>query len=91
MAMVMTGVDPHRGSHTANGPRRAGQVPREAASAHFCQPRERLLAWAKARPGLPGDRRAAGRSCLFARLLAAAGEQGVDVQPELARPGASAG
>jgi transposase len=85
MAVVMIGVDPHKGSHTAVAvgadERPLGQV-RVQASAVQAQ---RLLQWAAAWPerawAVEG---AGGLGHLLAQQLLAAGEQVLDVQPKLA-------
>jgi transposase len=85
VAVVMIGVDPHKGSHTAValGMDEAvlGQV-RVRASAGQAQ---RLLAWAAAWPertwAVEG---AGGLGHLLAQELVAAGERLLDVQPKLA-------
>ena len=85
MAAVITGVDPHKGSHTAVA-LGADEVPlgqvRVRASAAQA---ERLLTWAKSWPertwAVEG---AGGLGHLLAQELVAAGEQVLDVQPKLA-------
>jgi transposase len=84
MAVVMIGVDPHKGSHTAvaigSGEERLGQL-RVPASASQAQ---RLVKWAAAWPertwAVEG---AGGLGHLLAQQLVAAGEQVLDVQPKL--------
>jgi transposase len=84
MAVVIIGVDPHKGSHTAVaiGADEAalGQV-RVRASAGQA---ERLLEWARAWPqrtwAVEGAR---GMGYLLAQQLVAAGERVLDVQPKL--------
>ena len=85
VAVVMIGVDPHKGSHTAVA-LGADEVPvgqvRVRASAAQAQ---QLLAWAAAWPertwAVEG---AGGLGHLLAQELVAAGELVLDVQPELA-------
>jgi transposase len=85
MAMVMIGVDPHKGSHTAVaiGP---GEEPlgRMGVTACLSQAAQ-LVAWAQAWPertwAVEG---AAGLGHLLAQQLVAAGEQVLDVPPRLA-------
>jgi transposase len=85
VAVVMIGVDPHKGSHTAValGADEAalGQVRVRASAAQA----ERLLAWAAAWPertwAVEG---AGGLGHLLAQELVAAGELVLDVQPKLA-------
>jgi hypothetical protein len=93
VAVVMIGVDPHKGSHTAVGgdEQPVGQV-RVRASAVQAQ---RLLEWAAAWPertwAVEG---AGGLGHLLSQQLLAAGERVLDVQPKLAArvrlPGAGA-
>ena len=85
MAVVVIGVDPHKGSHTAValGADEAalGQVRVRASAVQA----ERLLTWAEAWPertwAVEG---AGGLGHLLAQELVAAGEQVLDVQPKLA-------
>ena len=85
VAVVIIGVDPHRGSHTAValGADEAplGQVRVRASAAQA----ERLLTWAAAWPertwAVEG---AGGLGHLLAQELVAAGELVLDVQPKLA-------
>ncbi len=85
VAVVMIGVDPHKGSHTAValGANEAplGQVRVRASAAQA----ERLLTWAAAWPertwAVEG---AGGLGHLLAQELVAAGELVLDVQPKLA-------
>jgi transposase len=85
VAVVMIGVDPHKGSHTAValGADEAmlGQVRVRASAAQA----QRLLAWAAAWPertwAVEG---AGGLGHLLAQELVAAGERVLDVQPKLA-------
>jgi transposase len=85
MAVVMIGVDPHKGSHTAvavgGDEQPLGQV-RVRASAVQAQ---RLLQWAAAWPertwAVEG---AGGLGHLLSQQLLAAGERVLDVQPKLA-------
>ena len=84
MAAVMTGVGPHKGSHTAVVIDQAegvlGQVRVRACAAQA----ERLLAWAAVWPerswAVEGAR---GMGYLLAQQLVAAGERVLDVQPKL--------
>ena len=84
-AVMMIGVDPHKGSHTAVAIGAAeellGQVRVRACAAQA----QRLLAWASAWPertwAVEG---AGGRGHLLAQQLIAAGERVLDVQPKLA-------
>jgi hypothetical protein len=85
VAVVMIGVDPHKGSHTAValGADEAvlDQVRVRASAAQA----DRLLTWAKSWPertwAVEG---AGGLGHLLAQELVAAGEQVLDVQPKLA-------
>jgi transposase len=85
MAVVMIGVDPHKGSHTAvvigAAEELLGQLRVRACAAQA----ERLLAWAAAWPqrtwAVEG---AGGLGHLLAQQLVAAGELVLDVQPKLA-------
>jgi transposase len=85
MAVVMIGVDPHKGSHTAvvigAAEELLGQLRVRACVAQA----ERLLAWAEAWPertwAVEG---AGGLGHLLAQQLVAAGERVLDVQPKLA-------
>src|SRR5919204_2380659 len=85
VAAVMIDVDPHKGSHTAVAigadEEQLGQVRVRASAAQA----ERLLAWAAAWPertwAVEG---AGGLGHLLAQELVAAGEQVLDVPPELA-------
>ena len=84
MAVVMIGVDPHKGSHTAVAIDRAevplGEVRVTASSRQAA----RLLDWAAEWPertwAVEG---AGGLGHLLAQQLLAAGEQVIDVQPKL--------
>jgi transposase len=85
VAVVMIGVDPHKGSHTAVAPGAdetvLGQVRVRACAAQA----ERLLTWAKSWPGRTwAVEGAGGLGHLLAQELVAAGEQVLDVQPKLA-------
>ena len=85
VAVVMIGVDPHKGSHTAVAIGAdevvLGQVRVRASAAQA----ERLLTWAKSWPertwAVEG---AGGLGHLLAQELVAAGERVLDVQPKLA-------
>ncbi len=85
MAVVMIGVDPHKGSHTAvavGGDEAVLGLVRVRASAVQAQ---RLLEWAAQWPALTwAVEGAAGLGHLLAQELLAAGEQVLDVQPKLA-------
>ena len=84
MAVVMIGVDPHKGSHTAvaigTGEEPLGELRVRASAAQA----QRLLAWAAGWPertwAIEG---AAGLGHLLAQQLLAAGERVLDVQPKL--------
>src|SRR2546429_6268573 len=85
MAAVMSGVDPHKGSHTAVASG-ADEVPVGLVRVGACAAQaERLLTWAKSWPervwAVEG---AAGLGHLLAQQLVAAGEQVLDVPPKLA-------
>src|SRR5260221_9765498 len=88
MAVVMIGVDPHKGSHTAvaigSDEERLGQL-RVRASASQAQ---RLVKWAAAWPertwAVEG---AGGLGHLLAQQLVAAGGEGVGAAPKLGAPG----
>ena len=85
MAVVMIGVDPHKGSHTAVAVSAAeeplGQLRVRASAVQA----ERLLAWAQAWPervwAVEG---AGGLGHLLAQQLLSAGERVLDVPPKLA-------
>jgi hypothetical protein len=85
MAVVMIGVDPHKGSHTAVAIDAAeeplGQLRVRASAVQA----ERLLGWAQAWPerawAVEG---AGGTGHLLAQQLLSAGEQVLDVPPKLA-------
>jgi transposase len=85
MAMVMIGVDPHKGSHTAvaisPSEEPLGQLQVRACASQAGQ----LLEWARAWPertwAVEG---AAGLGHLLAQQLVAAGERVLDVPPKLA-------
>src|SRR5438874_9951441 len=85
MAVVMIGVDPHKGSHTAVAINAAeeplGQLRVRASAVQA----ERLLAWAQAWPerawAVEG---AGGLGHLLAQQLLSAGERVLDVPPKLA-------
>ena len=85
MAVVMIGVDPHKGSHTAVAINAAeeplGQLRVRASAVQA----ERLVEWAQAWPertwAVEG---AGGLGHLLARQLLAAGERVLDVPPKLA-------
>jgi transposase len=85
VAVVMIGIDPHKGSHTAvavdPGESQLGQIRVRASSSQV----ERLMSWAQSWPdrvwAIEG---AGGLGRLLAQQLLAAGERVVDVQPKLA-------
>ena len=85
MAVVVIGIDPHKGSHTAVAlaaeETRLGQIRVRASAAQV----ENLRAWAASWPervwAIEG---AAGLGRLLAQQLLAGGEQVLDVQPKLA-------
>jgi transposase len=84
MAAVMTGVDPHKATHTAVAIS-AAEEPLGELQARACAAQaERLLAWAAAWPqrtwAVEG---AGGLGHLLAQQLLAAGERVLDVPPEL--------
>src|SRR5256885_16432671 len=88
MAVVMIGVDPHKGSHTAvainaaEGP--LGQLRVRAPAVQA----ERLLAWAQAWPERTwAGEGAGGLGHLLAQQLLSAGERVLDVPPKPAAPG----
>jgi transposase len=85
VAVVMIGVDPHKGSHTAvavDGDEAVLGLVRVRASAVQAQ---RLLEWAAQWPARTwAVEGAAGLGHLLAQELLAAGEQVLDVQPKLA-------
>ena len=84
MPVVMIGIDPHKGSHTAvaigAGEEPLGELRVRASAVQA----ERLLAWAAAWPqrtwAIEG---AGGLGHLLAQQLLAAGERVLDVQPKL--------
>jgi transposase len=85
MAVVMIGVDPHKGSHTAVAINAAeeplGQLRVRASAVQA----GRLLAWAQAWPGRTwAVEGAGGLGHLLARQLLSAGERVLDVPPRLA-------
>jgi hypothetical protein len=85
VAVVMIGIDPHKGSHTAVAlavdETRLGQIRVRASAAQV----ENLRAWAASSPeriwAIEG---ATGLGRRLAQQLLAAGEQVLDVQPKLA-------
>ncbi len=84
MAVVMIGVDPHKGSHTAvaidQAERVLGQVRVRAAAAQA----EQLVAWAAGWPErIWAVEGASGLGYLLAQQLVATGEHVLDVQPKL--------
>jgi transposase len=85
MAVVMIGIDPHKGSHTAVAIGPAEEPLGELQVAACPSQAEQLLAWAAGWPerawAVEG---AAGLGNLLAQQLVAAGEQVLDVPPKLA-------
>ena len=85
MAVVMIGVDPHKGSHTAAALSAAEEQLGELRVRASAEQVQRLLAWAAAWPertwAVEG---AGGMGQLLAQQLLAAGERVLDVQPKLA-------
>jgi len=85
MAVVMIGIDPHKGSHTAAaigpGEEPLGQVQVLASASQAGQ----LIEWARPWPGRTwAVEGATGLGHLLAQQLLAAGEAVLDVQPKLA-------
>jgi len=84
MAVVMIGVDPHKGSHTAVAISAAEEPLGELRVRASAIQAERLLAWAAGWPertwAVEG---AGGLGHLLAQQLLAAGERVLDVQPKL--------
>jgi transposase len=85
MAVVMIGVDPHKGSHTAAALSAAEEQLGELRVRASAEQVQRLLAWAAAWPertwAIEG---ADGTGHLLAQQLLAAGERVLDIQPKLA-------
>jgi transposase len=85
VAVVMIGVDPHKGSHTAVALGADEAVLDQARVRASAAQADRLLTWAKSWPertwAVEG---AGGLGHLLAQELVAAGEQVLDVQPKLA-------
>ena len=85
MAVVMIGVDPHKGSHTAAALSAAEEQLGELRVRASADQVQRLLAWAAAWPertwAIEG---ADGTGHLLAQQLLAAGERVLDIQPKLA-------
>jgi transposase len=85
MAVVMIGVDPHKGSHTAAALSAAEEQLGELRVRASAGQLQRLLAWAAAWPertwAIEG---ADGTGHLLAQQLPAAGERVLDIQPKLA-------
>ena len=85
MAAVMTGVDPHKGSHTAvvidQAEMALGEVRVRASASQVQQLLEWAAAWAERTWAVEG---AGGLGHLLAQQLVAAGERVLDVQPKLA-------
>jgi transposase len=85
MAAVMTGVDPHKGSHTAVVISPAEEPLGELRVRASAGQAGKLTGWAAAGPErIRAVEGAAGLGRLLARQLTAAGERVLDVQPELA-------
>ena len=84
MAVMMIGVDPHKGSHTAVVISAAEEPLGEVRVRACAGQAERLLAWAAAWPertwAIEGAR---GLGHLLAQQLLAAGERVLDIQPKL--------
>lgn len=84
MAVVMIGIDPHKGSHTAVAISVAEEPLGEVRVRSPAVQAQRLLAWAQAWPertwAIEG---ADGIGHLLAQQLLAAGERVLDVQPKL--------
>jgi transposase len=84
MAVVMIGVDPHKGSHTAVAIGLAEEPLGELRVRSSASQAERLVAWAAAWPertwAVEG---AGGLGHLLAQQLVATGERVLDVQPRL--------
>jgi transposase len=85
VAVVMIGVDPHKGSHTAVAldaeEARLGQIRVRASSAQVKDLRSWAACWSERVWAIEG---ATGLGRLLAQQLLAAGEQVLDVQPKLA-------
>jgi transposase len=85
VAVVMIGVDPHKGSHTAVALGMDEAVLDQVRVRASAAQADRLLTWAKSWPertwAVEG---AGGLGHLLAQELVAAGEQVLDVQPKLA-------
>ena len=85
MAVVMTGVDPHKGSHTAVAVNAAEEPLGQVRVRAWAVQAGRLPEWARAWPerawAVEG---AGGLGHLLARQLLSAGERVLDVPPELA-------
>jgi transposase len=84
MTVVMTGIDPHKASHTAVAISAAEEPLGELRVRACAAQAERLLAWAAAWPqrtwAVEG---AGGLGHLLAQQLLGAGERVLDVQPKL--------
>lgn len=85
MAVVMIGIDPHKGSHTAVAlaadETRLGQIRVRASAAQVENLRAWAASWTERIWAIEG---ATGLGRLLAQQLLAAGEQVLDVQPKLA-------
>jgi transposase len=85
VAVVMIGVDPHKGSHTAVAlaadETRLGQIRVRASAAQVANLRAWAASWTERIWAIEG---ATGLGRLLAQQLVAAGEQVLDVQPKLA-------
>jgi transposase len=83
--VVMIGVDPHKGSHTAVAVDETEKCLAELRVRSGSAQTGRLMAWAAAFPQRTwAIENAAGLGCLLAQQLVAAGERVLDVQPKLA-------
>jgi len=85
MAVVMIGIDPHKGSHTAVAVDHTETALAQIRVRSGPSQLERLLAWASAFPERSwAIENATGLGYLLAQQLVAAGEAVYDVQPKLA-------
>ena len=84
MAVVMIGIDPHKGSHTAVAIGAAEEALGEIRVRAAADQAQRLLAWAAAWPERDWAVEGAdGMGHLLAQQLLGAGERVLDVQPKL--------
>jgi hypothetical protein len=82
---VMIGIDPHKGSRTAEAVGAAGELLGKLRVRAYPAQAGKLVAWAQAWPERTwAVKGAAGLGHLLARQLVAAGERVLDVQPKLA-------